>query len=92
MKSLRYIGRWAEKPAIVILACTGLLGCTALKNPSEPNANLCKLAEIVPKDRCHVSLVTYRERDREPVNATLATVHGGMRASGDVIGSFVSAQ
>ena len=38
MKSLRYIRRCAEKPAIVILACTGLLGCTALKNPSEPNA------------------------------------------------------
>jgi len=88
MKSLRDIRRWAAKPTLVIFACASLLGCTALKNPSEPNANLCKLPEIVPKDGCHVSLVTYREPDREPVNATLATVHAGMRASGDVIQSF----
>lgn len=88
MRSLIDMRRWTEKPALAIFACASLLGCNALKNPSEPNANLCKVPEIVPKDGCYVSLVSYRESGREPVNATLATVRSGVRAYGDVIQSF----
>lgn len=88
MKSLSSIRRWGVKPTLIVFACTSILGCTALKSPSEPNANLCNLPEIVSKDGCHVSLVSYREPDRKPVNVTLATVRAGMRASGDVIQSF----